>query len=142
MTASEVDIVPGTEPDLRQLFALAQSTFAGAPGWDDERVLETLLRDVVFVAREEQKPAGYVALRPEDRTTIVVEQVLVAPGHERRGIGHLLLEHAEGYAIAQHAHRLRIVVESDNWPAQRFYRRSGFVPVAEELFELALPRAG
>jgi ribosomal protein S18 acetylase RimI-like enzyme len=102
-------------------------------------VLETLMRDVVFIARERRRPAGYVALLPEDELTIVVEQVLVAPGHERRGIGHRLLEHAEGYAIAQRARRLRIVVESDNWPAQRFYRRSGFVPVAEELFELALP---
>jgi ribosomal protein S18 acetylase RimI-like enzyme len=142
LTASGVDIRPSSEPDLRELFALAKSTFSEAPGWSEERVLETLMRDVVFIAREERLPAGYVALRPEDGTTIVVEQVLVAPGHERRGIGHRLLEHAEGYAIAQHAHRLRIVVESDNRPARGFYRRSGFVPVAEELFELALPRAG
>jgi ribosomal protein S18 acetylase RimI-like enzyme len=142
VTASGVDIVPGTEPDLRQLFALAKSVFSDAPGWNDELVLGTLMRDAVFVAREQRLPAGYVALRPQDPTTIVVEQVLVAPGHERRGIGHRLLEHAEGYAIAQRAHQLRIVVESDNWPAQSFYRRSGFVPVAEELFELALPRAG
>jgi ribosomal protein S18 acetylase RimI-like enzyme len=142
MAASGVDIVPSPEPELPQLFALAKSVFSDAPGWDDERVLETLMRDVVFIARERSGPAGYVALLAEDEMTIVVEQVLVAPGHERRGVGHRLLEHAEGYAIAQHARTLRIVVESDNWPAQRFYRRSGFVPVAEELLELALPRAG
>lgn len=142
MAASEVDIAPVPEPELRQLFALAKSVFSGAPGWNDEQVLETLKRDVVFIARELRVPAGYVALRPEGQATIVVEQVLVAPGHERRGIGHRLLEHAEAYAIARHARRLRIVVESDNWPAQRFYRRSGFVPVAEELFELGLPRTG
>lgn len=121
---------------------MAKSVFSGAPGWDDARVLETLNRDVVFIARELRVPAGYVALRPAGLATILVEQVLVAPGHERRGIGHRLLEHAEAYAIAQHARRLRIVVESDNWPAQRFYRRSGFVPVEEELFELGLPRTG
>jgi ribosomal protein S18 acetylase RimI-like enzyme len=142
MAASEVDIAPVPEPELRQLFALAKSVFSSAPGWNDEQVLETLKRDVVFIARELRVPAGYVALRPEGGATIVVEQVLVAPGHERRGIGHRLLEHAEAYAIARHARRLRIVVESDNWPAQRFYRRSGFVPVAEELFELGLPRTG
>jgi ribosomal protein S18 acetylase RimI-like enzyme len=137
-----VDIVPGMEPDRRQLFALAKTVFSDVPGWNDELVLGTLMRDAVFVAREKSLPAGYIALRPENLTTIVVEQVLVAPGHERRGIGHRLLEHAEGYAIAQRAHQLRIVVESDNMPAQSFYRRSGFVPVAEELFELALPRSG
>ena len=142
MTASEVDIVPSTEPDLRQLFALAKSTFAGAPGWDDERVLETLLRDVVFVA---QRGAEACRLRRPPARGSDDDRRRAGPGragHERRGVGHRLLDHAEGYAIAQHAHRLRIVVESDNWPAQRFYRRSGFVPVAEELFELALPRAG
>jgi ribosomal protein S18 acetylase RimI-like enzyme len=142
MPASGVDIAPVPEPELRQLFALAKRVFSDAPGWSDERVLETLKRDVVFIARELRVPAGYVALRPEGRATIVVEQMLVAPGHERRGIGHRLLEHAEDYAIAKQARKLRIVVESDNWPAQRFYRRSGFVPVAEELFELGLPRAG
>jgi ribosomal protein S18 acetylase RimI-like enzyme len=142
MIAPGIDIVPGTEPDRRQLFALAKSVFSAAPGWDDERVLGTLMRDAVFVAREQRLPAGYIALWPDDPTTIVVEQMLVAPGHERRGIGHRLLEHAEGYAIAERAHQLRIVVESDNRPAQSFYRRSGFVPVAEELFELALPRVG
>jgi len=31
----------------------------------------------------------------------VVEQLFVASGHERRGIGHRLLAYAEGYAIAE-----------------------------------------
>src|SRR5262245_23771862 len=49
--ASTLEIVPGAEADVPQLFALAKDTFAGLPGWSDERVLETLRRDVVFVAR-------------------------------------------------------------------------------------------
>jgi len=69
------------------------------------------------------------------------EQLFVAPGHERRGIGHRLLAYAEGYAIAERARSLQVVVEESNRQARSFYRRSGFVPVEPELFELILPRA-
>jgi ribosomal protein S18 acetylase RimI-like enzyme len=98
-----------------------------------------LTRDVVFVAREHGQAAGYVALRYEEGGAIVVEQLFVAPGHERRGIGHRLLAYAEGYAIAERARSLRIVVEESNQQARSFYKRSGFLPVEPELFELILP---
>jgi ribosomal protein S18 acetylase RimI-like enzyme len=136
-----IEIVSRAEADLRQLFALAKSTFADAPGWDDARVLDALERDVVFVAREGGAPAGYVALRPVDARRVVVEQLFVAPGHERRGVGHHLLAYAEGYAIAERASALRIVVERDNLRARSFYVRAGFVPVAPEVLELILPGA-
>jgi ribosomal protein S18 acetylase RimI-like enzyme len=122
-----------------QLFALAKSTFADLQGWSDERVLEVLERDVIFVAREQGQPAGYVALRHEKDEAIVVEQLFVAPGHEQRGIGRRLLAYAEGYAIAEHARALHVIVEESNQQARSFYARSGFVPVEPELFQLILP---
>jgi GNAT superfamily N-acetyltransferase len=61
-----------------------------------------LRRNLIFVAREEGQAAGYVALgSAEGGAIVVVEQLFVAPGHERRGIGHRLLAYAEGYAIAE-----------------------------------------
>jgi ribosomal protein S18 acetylase RimI-like enzyme len=139
--ASEVQIVPQVEADLPQLFGLAKFTFASMPGWSDERVLEVLTHDVIFVAREKGRPVGYVALRRGEGRAIVVEQLFVAPGHERRGIGHQLLAYAEGYAIAERARSLQIVVEESNQQARSFYRRSRFVPIQPELFELILPSA-
>jgi ribosomal protein S18 acetylase RimI-like enzyme len=139
--ASTVEIVPRAEADLPQLFALAKGTFGSLPGWSDERVLEVLSRDVVFVAREHGQLGGYVALCRQEGGLIVIEQLFVAPGHERRGIGHRLLGYAEGYAIAERARSLQIVVEEGNEKARSFYRRSGFVPVEPELFELILPMA-
>jgi GNAT superfamily N-acetyltransferase len=136
-----VEVALRTEAELGQLFALAKSTFAEEPGWDDQRVLDTLATDVVLVARERGHAIGYVALcRASD--AMVVEQVFVAPGNEHRGVGRLLLAYAEGYAIADHAAALRIVVETGNLRARNFYRRLGFSPVEEEVFELALPRFG
>jgi ribosomal protein S18 acetylase RimI-like enzyme len=139
--ASTVEIAPRTEADLPLLFGLAKGAFVDLPGWSDERVLEVLRRDVAFVAREQGQPAGYVALRVKENGAIVIEQLFVAPGHEGRGIGHRLLAYAEGYAIAERAHSLQIVVEEGNQRARSFYRRSGFVPVEPELLELVLPRA-
>jgi len=137
--SASFEIGPRTEEDVRQLFGLAQSVFGAEPGWDDREVLDSLTDDVVFVAKEHGQPAGYVALRPTERTTIV-EQLFVAPGHERQGVGRRLLAFAEGYAIAEHMRALRVVVEEGNDPARSFYRRSGFVPVEAEVFELILPQ--
>lgn len=108
------------------------------PGWSDRRTRAGLEANVVFAAWERGAPAGYVSLRQQERD-VVVEQLLVAPGHERRGIGRRLLAHAEGYAIDRHASTLRIVVERDNRSARRLYRRLGYVPIGDELFELVLP---
>jgi GNAT superfamily N-acetyltransferase len=139
--ASTVEIAARTEADLPLLFGLAKVAFVDLPGWSDERVLAVLTRDVTFVAREQGRPAGYVAVRREEGGSILIEQLFVAPGHERRGIAHRLLAYTEGYAIAERAHSLQIVVEEGNHKARSFYRRSGFVPVEPELFELVLPRA-
>jgi ribosomal protein S18 acetylase RimI-like enzyme len=142
-TAPPVEIAPPTDADLGQLYSLAQGTFGAIPGWSDEQVIDVLRRDVIFVARERTLPAGYVALRPDRATeSIVIEQIFVAPGHQQRGIGHRLLAHAEGYAIAEKARAIRIVAEESNWRARSFYGRVGFVPVESELLELVLPRLG
>ena len=138
--ASTVEISARTDADLPVLFGLAKGAFVDLAGWSDERVLEVLRRDVTFVAREQGQPAGYVALRRNDAGAIVIEQLFVAPGHERRGIGHRLLAYAEGYAIAERARSLHVVVEKSNQPARSFYTRSGFVPVEQELFALTLPQ--
>ena len=138
MTA-RLDIAPCPPADRGLLFQLAEAAFATEGGWDATRVLDVLDHNRVFVARDND-PAGYVALRSESDICVVVDQLLVAPGHERMGVGHRLLEYAEQYAIERRASGLRIAVESNNSAARSFYRRAGFVPVERELFELDLGR--
>ena len=134
-----VEIAPLRESELAQLFGLANAVFASTSGWSDRRVLDVLTHDVVFVAHEQGEVGGYVALFVSPGEQVIAEQVFVAPGHEHRGIGHRLLAHAEGYAIAKRARVLCIVVEPDNWRARAFYSRLGFVPVQTDLVELVLP---
>jgi GNAT superfamily N-acetyltransferase len=138
-----MEIVSASATDVKRLFGSAKETFGEMRGWDDRRVLDVLRRDVVFVAREQARPAGHVALHRDAVTAaIVIDQLFVAPSHLRRGVGWRLLGFAEGYAITEGAAWLRIVVEEGNWGARRFYRRAGFVPVETELFERVLPRPG
>lgn len=137
--AAMIEIRSAERDDLCELFALARAAFGTTSGWDDRRVVEILTHDLVFVASEEGQPAGYIALARDADGAIVVEQILVAPGHERRGVGRRLLAWAEGYAIWERSRSLRIVVERDNERARSFYTRAGFRPVGTEMPELTLP---
>jgi GNAT superfamily N-acetyltransferase len=140
MSATMIEIGDLEPAEAELLFGLAKSAFETSPGWTDERVLAVLAEDVVFVAREGGIQAGYVALSRNADEGLVIEQLLVVPGHEKRGVGRKLLAHAEGYAIAQGAPSLLIVAEPDNRVARGFYLRSGFVPIGGDLLELVLPR--
>lgn len=133
----EIDRCP--TDDIPALFGFAKSVFEEAPGWSDDRVLNALEHDLVFLAREAGQLAGYVALRHDADGSFVIEQLLIVPGHERRGVGHRLLDYAEGYAIVERAPTLRIVVEEENLRARDFYTRAGFVPVGKEIVERRLP---
>jgi GNAT superfamily N-acetyltransferase len=135
---SSIDIRPAGLDERRRLYLLARLAFGHVHGWSDRRALERLESDVVFTAWERGVPAGYVAVRPAPDAP-VVEQLLVAEGHQGRGVGRRLLAYVEGYAIGQRASVLRIVVETENHPARRLYRRLGYVPVEDELYELVLP---
>jgi ribosomal protein S18 acetylase RimI-like enzyme len=135
---ARVEIEPSRSEERTDLFAFAKGAFGGESGWSDRRALDALEHDAVFVARVGDSVAGYVALRDEPGA-MRVEQLLVFPHHEGEGVGHRLLAYAEGYAISSGAVAVRVVVENDNERAVDFYRRCGFVPVDEQLYELTLP---
>jgi GNAT superfamily N-acetyltransferase len=140
MTTIAIEVGDLQPAEAELLFGLAKTAFESEPGWTDARVLDALAEDVVFVAREGGVQAGYVALCRNADEGLVIEQLLVAPGHEGRGVGHRLLAYAEGYAIAQGAPSLLVVAEPDNYAARGFYLRSGFAPIGGDLLELVLPR--
>lgn len=133
-----VEIEPQSPEETQELYALAHTTFADEGGFDERRACDLLEQDTVFVAHAGRSLAGYVALHCEPGA-VQVDQLLVASAYQGQRVGHRLLAYAEGYAIAEGASSLRIVVEEGNRRAREFYRRLGFVPVADELFELTLP---
>ena len=132
-------IRPYREADESVLFSLARGVFGGARAWDDRRTLAVLETDVVFVAEIGGQPAGYVALAREPER-ICIEQLFVTPEHAGEGVGRQLLEYAEGFAIAEGARTLQVVVEQDNQRAQDFYRGRGFAGTGGDVLELILPQ--
>jgi ribosomal protein S18 acetylase RimI-like enzyme len=136
---TEIQVDAAAVPNRPELFELARETFGAMPEWDEARVVDALLRDLVFVARERERLVGYLAMRSEPET-MLIEQILVGECAEPEHVGRRLIGHAEGFAIREHARSLRIVVESSNRPARNLYRDIGFVPVDDELVELVLPQ--
>ncbi len=106
----------------------------------DERTLEVLERETVFVAEVEGAAAGYVALEESDESRVRVDQLFVSPEHEAEGVGRQLLDYAEGYAIYEGAARLRVIVSEEDERALRFYRGRGFVLASRNVLELVLPQ--
>ena len=134
MTYRKAEIRPFTREDEPLLFGLA-TLDRGA----DRRTLAVLEQETVFVADLEGTPAGYVALTRAGEA-IRVDQLFVSPEHEAEGVGRQLLEFAEGYAIAESALTLQVVVAGGDQRAVAFYRGRGFVAAGEHLLELVLPR--
>ena len=133
MPYRKAEIRPYQDEDEPLLFGLA-SLDRGA----DERTLDVLERETVFVAEIEGSPAGYVALERRE-LAVRVDQLFVRPEHEAEGVGRQLLEFAEGYAIWQGAARLEVVVEPGDERAVTFYRGRGFTEAGDHLLELLLP---
>ena len=128
----KAEIRPFRSDDEPLLFGLA-SIGRGA----DERTIDVLEHQTVFVAEVEGSTAGYVALTRE----MCIDQLFVSPDHEAEGVGRQLLAHAEGYAISQGAESLKVVVAEEDERAHRFYRGRGFTPAGDDLLELVLPRS-
>jgi ribosomal protein S18 acetylase RimI-like enzyme len=135
----KAEIRPYRDDDEALLFGRARMAFGDRSGWSDRRTLAVLEGAEVFVAEIEGYPAGFVALEPAE-DAVLIEQLFVSPEHEAEGVGHQLLDWAEGYAISVRARLMRVSVEPDNRRARDFYRRSGFVPVQDDLLELILPQ--
>jgi ribosomal protein S18 acetylase RimI-like enzyme len=132
-------IRPYRAEDESVLYSLAHEAFGARAGWSDRVTLTGLETETVFVAELEGDRAGYVALR-RDGDAVRIEQLLVSPRHEHEGIGRQLVDYAEGYAIAEGAVRLQIVVEPDNRRAREFYERRSFLRAAGDVLELPLPQ--
>lgn len=132
------EVAPCSVADLPHVYGMAMGAFGALRGRSRRSVVETLLHDVVFVARRGGRPVGYVALGRTPQDVLVVDQLLVAPGYEPSGVGDLLLLEAEEWGGTEHARALRVVVDESDWTARGFYRLQGFVLVDRAVLELPL----
>jgi GNAT superfamily N-acetyltransferase len=100
-------------------------TLAGARSSLAEALRE---RDQLIVALERGEPAGLawvIATRALDRAAYL-RLLLVAEGHQSRGVGAALLADAERRARASDCRHLVLLVTTTNRRARTFYRRHGY----------------
>jgi ribosomal protein S18 acetylase RimI-like enzyme len=102
--------------------------------------------NVVFIAEVDGHPADYayveIVRRPETAMTHAVEMIYlhhisVRPAHRRRGIGASLLDAVRSCAREHTIDRIALDVWTFNEDARAFFRRHGFVPYNERLWNEA-----
>jgi ribosomal protein S18 acetylase RimI-like enzyme len=139
MPYRKAGIRPYRAEDEAVLFGLARMALGDTPAWRDERTLDVLSADTVFVAEIEGTPAGFVAIEPAQEA-VRIDELFVAPEHEDEGLERQLVEYAEGFAIACRSRSLQVVVEGDDDAAVAFFRSYGFAPADAGVLELTLPQ--
>jgi len=137
--ASFAEAVAG---DLEALVELLGILFAQeaelSPDPDKQRrALELILADPsrarIYVARDGGTVIAMVALHftistAEGGKAAWLEDCIVHPSHQRRGIGKALLGHALAQARSAGATRVTLLTDGDNARAQALYRKLGFQP--------------
>ncbi len=90
--------------------------------------------DHFFVAEDRAaRPTGFLHVQVQrdffsGARACHVSDLAVAPGYDGRGIGAVLLAHAEAWAVAHRCWLLTLSVFPANSRAQALYTRAGFVP--------------
>lgn len=98
-------------------------------------------RTIAEVWEEEGQPAGFLWVSfsdsPHRRVVATVHDLIVAPGHQRRGIGRMMLQSVTSRARERKAGLLRVETSVENPASQAIYAREGFT-VARLLYEKVL----
>jgi ribosomal protein S18 acetylase RimI-like enzyme len=83
---------------------------------------------------DNERLIGYVVVRPDDSGDLEVDDLLVAPSHQRQGIASALLALALEEGRARGFTRAWLTTDGDDpVGARRFYERLGFVVFSEAL---------
>ena len=94
--------------------------------------LERYLRDgsaIVYIAVEDEKILGWIWCHPIqrfDKLRLHIASFAVVPFSRKTGIGHLLIENAEKYAVDNGFDGLDLLVTKDNTSAVSFYKKNGY----------------
>jgi dTDP-4-amino-4,6-dideoxy-D-galactose acyltransferase len=142
-------IRPAQPGDIESLAALARVSHHDTRFYSDPRfprekcdsLYETWLRksmagwaQAVFVAGDEQGPAGYCTAHKNEDGAGSIGLIAVDPRAQGRGWGPLLLGATLGWFRTEGISRVRVVTQGRNIPAQRLYQRAGFRTCSVEVW--------
>lgn len=124
---------PMRPADIDAIVPLERRLFAGDPPWSAEQFRLELsgVPDTRYyvVAEEDAVLAGYAGASFAIDTA-EIQTLAVAPAHQRRGLGTLLLETLVAEAVGRGARELLLEARADNDAALTLYAKHGFERIA------------
>ncbi|MCM6773473.1 GNAT family N-acetyltransferase [Nocardia sp. CDC159] len=106
-------------------------TFAEASQWDERRWRQWYATRTMFVVESEQRGIGCAGVLFEPTGPLLVS-VWVSPAARGTGASDLLLDSIVDWVRARGHHHLRLWVLDGNTPAEKLYRRMGFLPTGRQ----------
>jgi ribosomal-protein-alanine N-acetyltransferase len=115
--------------DLERLVAIERASF-GKDAWPAELFLAYWRThpELFLIAKHRRKTAGYSITRTDWRGA-ELESIAVDPDCRGRGVAQALLNASIARLRSAGTGVLRLMVETENAPALRFYQRFGFIRV-------------
>jgi ribosomal-protein-alanine N-acetyltransferase len=124
---------PFRPDDLPTLYKIDQACFV--PGISYTRAELTAFighrQAQTWVAEEASEITGFLIAQREPRRILHIVTIDVLPAWRRRGVGSLLMDAAEQWAIDHGLRMIGLETAEDNLAAQKFYARRGYQKVDE-----------
>ncbi|MGM0109951.1 ribosomal protein S18-alanine N-acetyltransferase [Enterococcus sp. DIV0187] len=117
------------DQDIKELIALERDVYFGETPWTKSAFLSEVHSPIphlyICMVTRQSTIAGFIGSRLIGNDTHITN-IAVATAFQNRGIGKLLIDEVENFAIMNDCETLSLEVRLSNTDAQRLYRRLGF----------------
>lgn len=117
------------DQDIKELIALEQDVYFGETPWTKSAFLSEIHSPLphlyLCVVTNQEDIIGFIGSRLIGSDTHITN-IAVATAQQNQGIGKLLIDEVENFAIMNACETLSLEVRLSNSNAQRLYRRLGF----------------
>ena len=123
--------IPALVSLLRLLFSIEKDfVFDAAKQERGLRLLLSRAEAAVFAAEQDGEVIGMctgqlLISTAQGGLSALIEDVVVQPAHQGKGIGRQLVAAAEVWAVSQGASRIQLLADQNNTPALAFYQKIG-----------------
>ncbi|MDT2597000.1 ribosomal protein S18-alanine N-acetyltransferase [Enterococcus dongliensis] len=117
------------DQDIKELIALERDVYFGETPWTKSAFLAEIHSPIphlyICIVSKQAQIAGFIGSRLIGNDTHITN-IAVGTAFQNRGIGKLLIDEVENFAIMNDCETLSLEVRISNTDAQRLYRRLGF----------------
>ncbi|OJG65483.1 ribosomal-protein-alanine acetyltransferase [Enterococcus malodoratus] len=117
------------DQDIKELIALERDVYFGETPWTKSAFLSEIHSPIphlyICIVTPKEEIAGFIGSRLIGNDTHITN-IAVRTTFQNRGIGNLLIDEVEKFAIMNDCETLSLEVRLSNTDAQRLYRRLGF----------------